>query len=564
MPDVDPRIFAEALKEWRAAQHGHKSFVAAKWIEVLGISQATFHRKVKSLEIQESRSRRSDHGRRKDPRVDEWARIIVQVMGFVPKTIRKPPIKLALKKALINGMLPPEAEGVPYSTYCRIIREKGLLEVSQKIVRFEASRPMEMWQMDASGSEHLYVAKITSNGPVLRLRATKQDYKNKLQDGLKVWYYGMVDDFSGYWLSRVYIAPGESSADNLAFFKWCACKKIDQRIPFYGLPETVYMDNGPLSRANTTREFFKRVDVELKTHEPNSPEDTGKIEVRWKPLWRMFEMDLLMDPHWEKIEMTPEELNERLLNFIVDENQRAHRHLDCTRLDAWLTVAKSGGVVEISPEAWDTVFVTKKVLVDRAGWFDFEGVKYQINGFIDGWARAYKGVLDGKIIVKELRTSRTFEAQEAQYLPAGEFRKERKQEWEKVKNEAEAMKERFAPGDFRGVYEGRESVNVRYLVKSTDRPVETDFAKVDPYEEKDRAAAIPSKIDAMECPRPAKSTIPMWKFLKDLKNIITITPELNRELKERYGESIDVKEAEEVIRRISEGETGAELKQVSM
>lgn len=560
MREVDRGVFAEAVQEWRSAPHGRKSEIRDKWCDVLGISRAKFHRDARRDAREETRSRRSDAGKRKDPRLDEWAATVVRVMGFAPKTVRRPTVKLAFRKAFKNGLLPPEAEEIPLSTYHRVIRERGLLESAQKIVRFEASRPMEMWQMDASGSEHIYVAgKDKNGGPLLKLRATKGNYKNKPQDGLRVWYYGAVDDFSGYWLARAVVAPGESSADNLAFFRWCACKKEDPRVPFYGLPETVYMDNGALARAHATTEFFKRIDVELKTHEANSPEDTGKIECRWKPLWREFEMDLMMDPHWDKVALTVDELNRRLLNFIEEENRRKHRRLPCSRTDAWLTVMRSGGVVEISPEAWDTVFVTRKVAIDRAGWFSFDGKDYEVKELFNTKARAYKGVLDGKIVVKDLRSGCTYEAAPAQYVKAGEHRGVKKQEWERIKAESKAMRERFAPGEFRGVYDEAEAEagNIQFLpVRSNERPVETTFEKVDPCAGDDEKYRIPETVDAMTVSRAiADRSIPMTEFLRTLiQRIGPIAPEVNRGLRERYGGSIEAKEAEDVIRRLEEGE----------
>ena len=50
-----------------------------------------------------------------------------------------------------------------------------------------------------------------------------------------------------------------------------------------------YMDNGPLAKAEATGIFPAAVGVEIKTHEPESPSDTGKIEIKWRQLWRDFE-----------------------------------------------------------------------------------------------------------------------------------------------------------------------------------------------------------------------------------------------------------------------------------
>jgi len=78
------------------------------------------------------------------------------------------------------------------------------------------------------------------------------------------------------------------------------------------------MDNGPLARAQVTTEFFERIGVEIKAHEPGSPEDTGKIEIKWKQLWTNFEsLEFLMDPNWESREYTLSEITERLINYTV-------------------------------------------------------------------------------------------------------------------------------------------------------------------------------------------------------------------------------------------------------
>lgn len=555
MKDIDSMSFSEAVCEWQNAPHKYKGATISKWCNVLGITPQTFHLKKKKEMIKSGnlKKRKRDAGQRKNPLLVEWAKTIVQVMAFVPKTTRKPPVNLAFEKAIKNGLLTEDALKVPLGTYCRVIREERLLEREKKIVRFEASRPMELWQMDASGSEYLYVAKVKNGEPTLRLRATKTDYKNKKQDGLRVWYYGAVDDHSGYWLAKAGIASGESSADNLNFFKWCACKKDDAEIPFYGLPEKVYMDNGPLSRAAATKEFFKRIDVELKTHEPNSAEDTGKIEVRWKPLWRRFEMDMLMDPHWDKVELTVTELNQRLKNFIIEQNRRQHRHLGCTRLEAWLTVIKNGGVVEIAPEAWDTAFATQKISIDNAGWFDFKGKQYEVKGIMGKTARAYRGLINGKVLVKDLQTNYIYEAKAAKYLEAGEYRADRKQEWENIKKESQSMKEMFAPGAFRSIYEKTEDTNVVcFPIKSTERTIDTAFEKVDPFAIQDAKTEIKVEAGAMMAPRdivPAKMSImELFRKLKDATG--TISPALNQALRAEFGESIEMSKAEEVIREI--------------
>jgi len=58
----------------------------------------------------------------------------------------------------------------------------------------------------------------------------------------------------------------------------------------------------------------------------------------------------------------------------------------------------------------------------------------------------------------------------------------------------------------------------------------------------------------IEIDRNISREIPLGQFLKRLRGAIgVIPPELNQELKDRFGATIDVSEGEEVIRSIQDG-----------
>jgi hypothetical protein len=68
-------------------------------------------------------------------------------------------------------------------------------------------------------------------------------------------------------------------------------------------------------------------------------------------------------------------------------------------------------------------------------------------------------------------------------------------------------------------------------------------------------ATIPKRGMPIELAREVEKTISIAEFFKRLRNGVgRVTPELNRQLRAEFGESIDIKTAEEVIARITCGE----------
>ncbi|MDP3013861.1 MAG: DDE-type integrase/transposase/recombinase, partial [Candidatus Subteraquimicrobiales bacterium] len=320
MKGIDNTLLAVALDEWLSAPHGAKEFVVNKHAERFKISFQTMHLKFKSFGYHlPQKKTKCTKGKSKIEGLREIAEAIARLYALIPKRAgRKPPLEYAIEKAIINGLVPGNTKDIHPGTIGRAMRELNLLDTKGRIYRFQAKRPMEQVQYDCSGSEYLYVSRFEGKEPILRIRESKS-YKNKDKfENYRVWYHGIVDDHSRYWLAMPHVAPGEDSECAIKTLKWAFSKKEDQRIPFRGLPARLYMDNGPLAKANATKDFLKRIGVELKTHAPECPDGTGKIEIKWKELWRGFEVgEFLMQPHWEKQEISLTQLREMLMNYTV-------------------------------------------------------------------------------------------------------------------------------------------------------------------------------------------------------------------------------------------------------
>ncbi len=503
MKQIDNILLAEAHTEWAAAVNGAKTFVVDKWAGVFGIEVATLYRKLKHFGYQlPQRKTKCTKGVSKIEGLHDIARTVAHLYALIPKRAgRKPSLEYAVEKALLNGLIPERAKDISVGTIGRTLRELRLLDQKGRCLRFEAKRPMEQIQFDVSGSEYLYVHRFEGKEPILRIRSSKS-YKNKYRyEKLRVYYYGIVDDHSRYWLAMPHISEGENSGDAIKTFKWAFSRKADERIPFRGLPSRIYLDNGPLTKAKATTDFLDRLGVELKPHEPESSDDTGKIEVKWKALWSGFEVgEFLMQPHWEKQEISLTQLREMLVNYMVRLNNKRHPNMNVTRTQAWLKVIQDGGVIDVEESAFDTVFNYYDRKLEADGTFSLDNVKYFIKGLINADIRVYVGLSNGRVIAEDILTHKRYEAAPFAMPGLDEQKMDKQLPAVKVREEAQELKKRFAPGEFKSVYTtnpesttpafGHPSLDkagserkVAFMTVRTkeDRQVESPFSDINTY-----------------------------------------------------------------------------------
>jgi hypothetical protein len=486
MKEIDPLMLAESCRKWQMTPNGAKTYIVHEAAETFGVSYQTMHRKFKKLIYKpEQRKESKIKGVSKIQGLKDIACAIAHLYALIPQRVkRKPSIEYTIEKAIINGLIPESAKDIHPGTITRKIREMNLLDSKGRVQRFQAQRPMEQVQYDVSGSEYLYVHRIEGNEPILRIRPDK-GYKNKDKfENLRVWYHGLVDDHSRYWLAMPHVAPGESSNEAIKTLKWAFSKKADIRIPFRGLPSRIYMDNGPLAKAKATQEFLNRIGVEIKTHMPDDPEATGKIEIKWRSLWQMFEAgEFLMQPHWETQEIPLTQLREMLLNYTVRFNNRQHPNLKVSKLQAWLSIIQDGGVIDIAEEAFDTVFTYYDRQVKPDGTISIDGIQYFVKGLVNAYVRAYVGLLNRKIVAEDLITHKRYDVIPYVIPQLGEFKTDKQPAGVKIREEAQALKERFLPGEFKGVYQGRTDDKVISMPIRTkeERIIEDPLSLPDRY-----------------------------------------------------------------------------------
>ncbi len=469
---INPEVIAQMKAELLSAPYGHKEEFKQRWALVLNLSPATISR----LTSDGTRIRK---GAPRRPELREWAKIVAQVKKRPPEEAGEISTDQAVRIAIEAKLIPVSAMDVHVSTFDRVMRELGTSKKSIRANRIQADRPNKAHHFDASTSAFFYIAGKTGADYVLRMHRPAKHYKNKPipVDSLRPWYYGLIDDHSGRSITRCTAAQGESAADSLLFLSWAWSE--------LGLPEELHADQGMLKKCLASSEFISRLGIALPEYTPYNKRGHGKIERPWRTTWQRFEKQFFAVDEWQKFEISLAEFNQRLLNFIEEQNERPHRfERQLSRMDAWRRVMLNGGIVTLPENALATVARRAKRKVDVDGTLEYGGQIFSVKGLHDAWVYVYEGVFDpstkaeSRLVVQDIVTRERFEVKYFKPLNIGEFKAHPDTEHVKaVKAGAElSIPETALPYRDRGQKtENREQKVVSLRIRTTEREVASVF-----------------------------------------------------------------------------------------
>lgn len=401
--------------DFDAAPYGERNRILRKWAELLDCSTKTLRRGV-------CPQRTCGKGKRRIEKIEEYVQIVFEIKKMPPEQVGEVITEQAIEIAIQNGLIPPSMKNRA-STFDRVAREMGLTKKTRRVQRFQADYPNELHHTDASTSKVFYIARELPDGDyVLKLHAgSKSGYKNKpVPIRLRPWAYGLVDDHSGFYVGRYVAAYGETALDNLSFLSWAWAQNEDK--PFFGLPEKLKGDLGPMMRGDEAKDFFNRLGVKIDPSEPGNKEAHGKIERPWRTAWQRFETPYFVQPDWKKFEITLSELNRQFMIYQQKYNEMAHRYeKDITRYQAWKRINLRGGAVAMPEKALCTVAkrIERKVGVD--GCITVDNKIYEVKGLHDAWVYVYLGVFNDKIVVEDKKTGSKYEVEDFTPNPVNVF-----------------------------------------------------------------------------------------------------------------------------------------------
>ena len=158
--------------------------------------------------------------------------------------------------------------------------------------------------------------------------------------------FSVVDDRSGVGYQEYRCVYGEEAEAALRFLFNAMAAKPEAELPFQGIPDAIYMDNGPVSRAKVFQSVMGSLGVRVLTHMPPSEGDRrtparskGKVERPFRTLKEAHET--LYHFHEPADEA---EANLWLRPYLVNYNNGRHRSEDHGRIEDWLKHLPSAGV----------------------------------------------------------------------------------------------------------------------------------------------------------------------------------------------------------------------------
>ena len=199
-------------------------------------------------------------------------------------------------------------------------------------VRFRARRSNELWHFDMSPSD------------LKQVKAPLWAEEGRGKPTLML--FSVVDDRSGCSYQEYRGAYGEEAEAALRFLYNAMAPKPEPELPFQGIPDTLYMDNGPASRAKVFQSVMGSLGVRVLTHMPPSDDRrctpawaTGKVE---RPFRTVKEVHETLYHFHQPVDEAEENLWFR--RFLVTYNNGRHRAEEYSRVEDWLKHLPTGGV----------------------------------------------------------------------------------------------------------------------------------------------------------------------------------------------------------------------------
>jgi hypothetical protein len=198
-------------------------------------------------------------------------------------------------------------------------------------VRFEAERSNALWQFDLSPSN------------LKQIKAPPWVEPGRGAPTLML--YSVVDDRSGVCYQEYRCVHGEDVEAALRFLFNAMAPKPEEGFASQGIPETLYLDNGPIAKSRVFNDVMDRLGVGVLTHMPAGKDgrrptarSKGKVERAFRSVKEAHETLY----HFHKPE-TEAEANLWLRRYLLHYNAQPHRSAGCSRSEDWLARLPEGG-----------------------------------------------------------------------------------------------------------------------------------------------------------------------------------------------------------------------------
>jgi hypothetical protein len=552
--------------ELKEAKPRERKAIIDRYRELYGYSTEHMYRIAREFGFSSGRKKREDKG---------LSVLAEEQIDFVAAVIKKSgrenkgsimPVENAMEIAIDNGLM--ERGEITVGGMQRVLRDRKMDAKRQNAptphTEMRSLYPNHVHEVDASVCIQYYLA---DGG--LKVMREDEFYKNKLQNFLQVKQplqrYVLTDHFSGSFFVKYYVSLGETAEILFDFLVSAWEAKGDQRFPLRGASKLILADGGTRAKAKAMGDgFWNGLDIELLPGRTGNSRRQGSVEVTHNIWERWFETRLRFDPA-----ASIEELNRKAREFCIWFNAtRKHSRHGMTRLSCWMLIQPEQ-LREI-PDRAVLQDLMNKPEVERTvsnHMISFEGKEFNLK-FINiphgAKVKVLKNIWKWKDSIITVAYENTlYEVQAVEKLPAelGGFSAHAAiigQEY-KAQPETATQKGMKRVEELAYAHLGPD-LSPEERQKAVKKAV--PFAGINVFEgfaEKvGNMAAMPKKGTPIEMGREiVAASISITEFFKQLsREIGKIPPDLNKELRSIYGDSIAADEAATVIRQISSGEWG--------
>ncbi len=314
--------------------------------DIFGVSPSTIYRALKSFN-QPKGLRRNDRGHPRLFSEREMIKYCEIIAAMKLRTTNRQGRHISTNRAIEvleehgvqtpDGFIQPEKGQLRPTTVNRWLRTWGYdqsrLTRAPAAVRFEAKHSNALWQFDISPSDLKHIE--------------QPEWIDPKRGNPTMMLFSLVDDRSGTAYQEYRCVYGEDAETALRFMFNAMAPKEDS--PFQGIPEMIYLDNGPVAKSLVFQNMMERLGINWQTHMPagsdgnrTTARSKGKVERPFRTVKEAHETLY----HFHKPE-TEAEANSWLKNFINRYNEKPHRREAHSRIEDWISNLPESGIREM-------------------------------------------------------------------------------------------------------------------------------------------------------------------------------------------------------------------------
>jgi len=310
-----------------------------------GISTATLYRALRE-HLRPRPVRRSDNGVPKVAPAAAMERYAEIVAAMKVRTSNKKGRHMSTARVIAlleehgietpDGLIKAPKGLLKRPTLDRFMRQAGYdhrhIVQPRAAVRFQARRSNELWQFDMSPSD------------LKEVKAPLWHEEGRGKPTLML--FSVVDDRSGVTYQEYRCVYGEDAESALRFLFNAMSPKPEEEFAFQGIPETLYLDNGPVTRSRVFQSVMASLGVRVLPHMPASADSRrttarskGKVERPFRTVKEAFETLF----HFREPE-NEAEANLWFRRYLISYNNQQHRLEPHSRIEDWLQHLSPSGI----------------------------------------------------------------------------------------------------------------------------------------------------------------------------------------------------------------------------